>query len=68
VRAGPGLGFAILRTLAQGSSVMIACQGRGDQVAGSTVWDHLAEGGWVSDWYMDTPGVNAFSPGCATCV
>jgi hypothetical protein len=31
------------------------------------VWDQLANGTWVSDYYINTPGVGVFTPGVGQC-
>jgi hypothetical protein len=53
--------------LATGTAVQVACQTRGSSVLGSTVWDRLANGNYVTDYYVDTPAFNAFSPGIPVC-
>jgi surface antigen len=66
-RGGPGTGFASVGVLAIGAAVQVACQTRGGSVRGSSVWDRLANGAYVSDYYVDTPAFNAFSPGIPVC-
>ena len=73
VRTGPGLTAAVTAVLQDGDQVNIACQTRGDAVSGrdgssSNVWDRLDGGGFVSDYYVDTPGVHGgFSPPIPEC-
>lgn len=61
-RLGPGLGFgAIGEPLLDGTAVDVSCQTRGDRVTGidassTDVWDRLANGTYVSDFFVDTPG------------
>jgi hypothetical protein len=67
VRSGPGVSDGVVGSLANGAPVSIACQTRGDSVNGSSIWDGLSGGGYVSDYYVNTPNVGAFSPGFAQC-
>jgi len=72
-RAGPtSSGAAVTGQLHEHDAVDIACQTRGETVAQSgwgtsSVWDQLANGSWVSDLYVNTPNVNAFSPPIPQC-
>ncbi|HEX5374850.1 MAG TPA: CHAP domain-containing protein [Solirubrobacterales bacterium] len=75
-RQGPGLSFGTVgRPLPDDSAVDVVCQTRGDRVSGfdatsTNVWDRLANGAHVSDYFVDTPGKNdQFSvqiPSCAS--
>lgn len=49
--------------------VTIQCQDRGSNVGGSSIWDHITSpiNGWVSDYYINTPVFNGFTPGIARC-
>jgi len=72
-RAGPtSSGAGVTGQLHEHDAVDIACQTRGETVAQSgwgtsSVWDQLANGSWVSDLYVNTPNVNAFSPPIPQC-
>ncbi len=67
-RTGPGLGFGIVRVLPDGAGIQIACQVRSSSaVNGSGIWDRLADGTYVSDYYTTTPAFNDFSPGIPRC-
>lgn len=59
-----------------GSAVHIWCQtnvgadtGHGYNTAGNFTWDHIAEGGWVPDYYVNTPvvGSDDYSSGVPRC-
>lgn len=52
-----------------GTVLGIICQTTGDLVNNTTrVWDFLVAGGYVTDFYMDTSGINgAFSPPIRRC-
>ena len=67
VRSGPGVFYGIVGSLANGAPVSIVCQTRGDSVQGSTIWDQLSSGGYLSDYYVNTPVVGGFSPGLSQC-
>ena len=67
VRSGPGRAFASLRRLREGDTVNLACQTMGSNVRGSTVWDRLRDGGYVSDFYVNTPFLGSYTPGIDVC-
>ena len=68
VRTGPSTRYGSVVGLTDGSEVGILCQAKGTLIAGrSDIWDQIAAGRWVSDYYLDTPGVGTFSPGLTTC-
>jgi len=68
VRLAPSLGASVVRSLPAGSPVSIVCQTTGSEVNGvSDIWDELAAGGYISDYYTDTPGVGVFTPGIPQC-
>ncbi|MDQ2761137.1 MAG: hypothetical protein M3Y17_12100 [Actinomycetota bacterium] len=49
--------------------IMIGCQVKSaSAVNGSTVWDLLTDGNFVSDYYTDTPVTGDYSPGMGRCV
>ncbi|MFJ9567209.1 SH3 domain-containing protein [Streptomyces fuscichromogenes] len=58
VRSGPGTGYDITRTLAEGTRVPIFCQTPGTTVSGyygtSNIWDNIDNGEYVSDAYVHT--------------
>jgi surface antigen len=73
-RSGPGYSsYAIVGHLGEGGEVDIVCQASGELVTpnhgtGSTVWDKLTNGAYVTDVYVDTPGVGGnFSPPIPRC-
>lgn len=63
-RQGPGTSFPVVGIpLPDGTAVDIACQTRGSRVEGidatsTNVWDHLADGSYVSDYFVETSGKN----------
>jgi surface antigen len=73
-RSGPGYSsYAIVGTIGEGAEVDIVCQTHGELVTpnhgtASTVWDKLTNGSYVTDVYIDTPGVGGnFSPPIPQC-
>jgi RHS repeat-associated protein len=67
-RSGPGLSYTAVGLLAEGAGIQIACQVRSTSaVGGSTIWDKLTDGAYVSDFYTDTPMYNEFTPGISRC-
>ncbi|MEV4621550.1 N-acetylmuramoyl-L-alanine amidase [Asanoa sp. NPDC049573] len=70
VRGGPGTGFAVVGTVADGAAVTVWCQAAGTTVTGtfgtSNVWNRIGTGRWVSDTYVRT-GYNGFIPGVPRC-
>jgi hypothetical protein len=67
VRSGPSQQTSATGHLPEGSAITIACQMAGSDVNGSPIWDRLNAGGYLSDYYADTPAIKTFSPGLARC-
>jgi hypothetical protein len=63
-RVSPALDAAVARVMVDGDRVDITCQALGGQVrngkASSTVWIQLADGSWIPDLYVTTPGTDGF--------
>lgn len=58
--------------LKEGEMAEITCQTRGGRVpasgpGGSKIWDKLADGNYVTDYYVKTPGHGRFTPGIPRC-
>ncbi len=67
-RTGPGTSFGIVRVIPAGDAIRIVCQVRSASVVnGSGIWERLADGTWVTDYYTTTPAFNDFTPGLARC-
>ncbi|NED95701.1 DUF1906 domain-containing protein [Phytoactinopolyspora alkaliphila] len=68
-RKGPGTSYPAVRNHAPGSTVSVICQGRGQKIGSTSVWNRLSNGSWVSDRYVSTPSSSGFStaavPRCA---
>lgn len=66
-RSGPTTSYSVVRRYAPGSTLRVVCQGRGQQVGSTSVWDRLANGTWVSDRYVSTPSSTGFSRALPQC-
>jgi len=66
-RTGPSTSHAVVRTYAPGSTVQVVCQARGSAVASTRVWDKLADGTYVTDYYLSTPSKTGYSALLARC-
>ncbi|SNS68490.1 Transglycosylase SLT domain-containing protein [Asanoa hainanensis] len=70
VRSGPGTGYAVVGSVADGAGVTVWCQATGTTVTGtfgtSNVWNRIGTGRWVSDTFVLT-GHNGFIPGVPRC-
>ena len=68
VRSAPSLTAPVIRSLGAGATIDIVCQTTGSEVNGvSAIWDQLLAGGYISDYYTDTPGVGVYSPPIPRC-
>ena len=63
VRSAPNTSALIVTVLPKGSSVSIDCYAEGEDVSGTTIWDHTPSG-WISDALMLT---GSDSPVVALC-
>jgi hypothetical protein len=67
-RSGPGTNFATVGYLQNGQQIMITCQTRsGSAINGTSIWDRLSDGSYVTDYYTTTPAFNNFTPGLPHC-
>lgn len=68
VRAAPGTGYDAFATRADGATVTILCQTDGSTVTGTygttSLWDMIANGGFVSDAYVYTGSDGQVAPSC----
>jgi hypothetical protein len=71
--SGPGIaGSEAVGAAYEGQTVAIVCQVTGQSVSGpngvtSAIWDRLSNGAFVSDFYINTPRVGAYSPHIPQC-
>ncbi|MFC7439825.1 peptidoglycan DD-metalloendopeptidase family protein [Laceyella putida] len=67
VRSGPGTGYSIVGSVADGQSVTIQCQKRGETVTGtygtSDLWDYIGTG-YISEAYVYTGSDGQVAPTC----
>jgi len=66
-RRGPGTNFPVVGTIANNSPIEIVCQLHGESINGSDIWNKLADGTYVTDFYCDTPNFAKFSPPIPVC-
>ena len=70
VRSGPGTGYGVVGSVADGATVAIYCQTTGTTVTGpygtSNVWDRIGTGRYVADAFVRT-GYDGFIPGVPRC-
>ncbi|GAB4086662.1 hypothetical protein GCM10028784_32920 [Myceligenerans cantabricum] len=66
-RKGPSTSTSVRRSHAPGASLSVVCQGTGQRVGTTKVWDRLAGGAWVSDHYVSTPSHTGFTSALPRC-
>lgn len=67
-RSAPNTSASVVHWYAEGASINISCQTNGSVVnSASWVWDKLADGSYVSDYYTNTPAVDNFSTNLPNC-
>jgi len=68
VRSGPGTGYGVVGTVADGATVTIQCQMPGTTVTGpygtSKIWDRIGTGRYISDAYVSTGSDGYVAPRC----
>lgn len=68
VRSGPGTSYSIVGSVADGTTVTIQCQVRGETVTGkygtSNLWDKIGNGKYISDTYVYTGSDGQVAPTC----
>lgn len=67
IRSAPSQQVSVIGGLLEGATITVACQTPGSDVNGSSIWDRLNTGGYLSDYYTDTPTIGDFSHGLAGC-
>jgi hypothetical protein len=70
VRGGPGTGYAVVGSLANGAGVSVYCQATGTTVTGTfgttNIWNRVGTNRYVSDAYVNT-GHDGYIPGVPRC-
>jgi uncharacterized protein YraI len=67
-RTGPSTAYPVATTYPPKSTVSAVCQAPGSAVGGTSVWDKLSTGTYVTDYYLSTPSSTGYSaplPRCA---
>lgn len=68
VRAGASTSSAAVGSVADGATVHISCQKRGQSVSGtygtSTLWDKIGDGRYIADAYVSTGSDGQIAPTC----
>jgi hypothetical protein len=70
VRFGPGTGYSVVGSVANGATVSVYCQATGTTVTGtfgtSNIWNRIGTNRYVADAYVNT-GYSSFIPGVPRC-
>jgi len=67
-RTGPAASYPVVKSYPPGAGLAVVCQAAGGKVGTTTVWDKLADGSYVTDYYVSTPSKTGYSaplPRCA---
>ncbi len=67
-RSGPAKSYRLVRTYPAEATVQVICQAPGSAIFSTHLWDKLADGSYVSDYYLSTPSKTSYSsplPRCA---
>jgi uncharacterized protein YraI len=72
VRSGPGTGYGIIGSAANGATFTLLCQWQGGtNVNGNSTWDKVTFSngltGAISDYYTTTPSWNSYAPNTGPC-
>lgn len=67
-RTGPSASYPITRSHAPRAGLKVVCQTPGQKVGGTTVWNKLADGSYVSDRYVSTPSATGYSSPLPRCL
>lgn len=65
IRSAPSTTALIIGYLGNGQSITIDCYLNGTNVSGTTIWDHINTGGFVSDALVLTHSAGPVVPSCA---
>jgi uncharacterized protein YraI len=67
-RTGPGTSYPVVRVLPKGSAVRVVCWTRGTKVKTTSVWRKLANGTYVSGYYLTPPPRTSYPVPPPRCV
>ena len=65
-RNGPGRSYPAVKAYPAGAGITVVCQAPGSSV-GTTVWDKLTDGSYVTDVRVDTPSGTGYSAPVTRC-
>lgn len=65
IRAGASTSTMVINWVTKGTYVSIDCYVRGQNVSGTTIWDHLTTGGYISDSLVLTGSNQPVVPECS---
>jgi uncharacterized protein YraI len=66
IRSGPSTGYSVIGSVPKGAHVTIDCYLSGENISGTTIWDHLTSGGYISDALVLTGSDSAVVPVCGS--
>ena len=66
-RSGPSTSYPVAGTRQPGSTLRVLCQAPGSAVGGTSVWDKLTDGSYVTDHYVSTPSSSGYSAPLPRC-
>jgi uncharacterized protein YraI len=66
-RTGPGTGYPVKASLANGALAWVTCQRAGTKVGSTAIWDKLTNALWVTDYYVSSPSKQTYSPPVPRC-
>ena len=66
-RTGPATRYPVVKTHDPGSALTLACQTPGTKTGTTAAWDKLADGTYVTDYYVSTPSKTGYSAPLPRC-
>ena len=66
IRSAPSTAASLVNTVGQGTELTIDCYENGTTVSGTSIWDHLGSGGFISDSLLYTGSANPVVSACST--
>jgi Rv2525c-like, glycoside hydrolase-like domain len=66
-RTGPAKSYRQVRTYPDHATLQVICQAPGSAIFTTHLWDKLADGTYVSDYYLSTPSKTGYSPPLPRC-
>ena len=66
-RSGPKTSAPVVQTYPPGATVAVVCQTLGTKIGTTSVWNKLADGNYVSDYYVSTPSKTGYTAPLPRC-